>query len=323
MRRALAFTFVLAFFACSGENASPPSGRDPAGESQPSFRSFPDAGVPVEGTVPVDGAFLPYRIVGQGRPCIVLGDVTLYPRSMSDRLASELGCVHFGARAFLPEAHRRQGVPYGINEAVGDIEAVRAQLDLEPFVLFGHSIGGLVVMAYATRYPEHVSHVVAIGAPPSVPFARDSARAYQEREMSPGRRAQHEINLARADSLEAAHPGRGFIPRYIANAALYWADSTFDATALFDGVGVNDTLFNDLQSTPFDWGNVAPPVDVPVFVALGRFDFVVSPPVWAGVRTPFSDLTVHVFENAGHWPQMEDPAAFDQAVLDWIGSRGP
>jgi proline iminopeptidase len=293
--------------ACAGEEAPPP----------------PSQGPPPAGTVTVDGAELPYRIVGNGRPCIVFGDTVLYPRSFSQRLAGELRCVHFGARAFLPDARRREGVPYGISEAVEDIEAVRERLGVEPFVLVGHSIGGLVVLAYAARYPEHVTHVVAIGAPPSVPFALDSTQAYRRREMSPGRQAQHEMNVSRADSLEAAHPWRGFIPRYIANAALYWADSTYDATALFDGVQVNDTLFSDLQRTPFDWGGVTTSVDVPVFVALGKYDFVVSPPVWAGVETPFLDLTVHVFQNAGHWPQLEDPTAFDAAVLEWMGSRQP
>lgn len=307
MRHTLGLVLALFAIGCSAEEAPPPS-------SQPS---------PAVGTVSVDGAQLPYRTVGNGRPCIVFGDTVLYPRSISQRLAGELRCVHFGARAFLPDAERREGVPYGITEAVEDIEAVREQLGVEPFVLIGHSIGGLVVMAYAARYPEHVTHVVAIGAPPSVPFARDSAQAYRDRESSPGRQAQHELNVSRRDSLEAAHPGRGFIPGYIANAALYWADSTYDATALFQGVGVNDTLFNDLQRTPFDWAGVETAVDVPVFVALGKYDFVVPSPVWAGVETPFQDLTVHVFQNAGHWPQLEDPSAFDAAVLEWIGSREP
>lgn len=303
----LALALALFAMACSGEGAPPPSSAGPA----------------TAGTVTVDGAELPYRIVGEGRPCIVFGDTVLYPRSFSERWAGELRCVHFGARAFLPDAQRREGMPYGITEAVEDIEAVREQLGVEPFVLVGHSIGGLVVMAYAARYPEHVTHVVGIGAPPSVPFARDSAQAYQDREMSPGRLARHEMNVARADSLEAAHPGRGFIPRYIANAALYWADSTYDATALFQGVEVNDTLFNDLQRTPFDWKDVATSVDVPVFVALGKYDFVVPAPVWAGVETPFQDLTIHVFQNAGHWPQLEDSSDFDTVVLEWIGSRRP
>ena len=206
-------------------------------------------------------------------------------------------------------------------EAVADIEAVRAQLGMDSIVVMGNSIVGLVALAYAATYPEHTAFAVSVAGPPSVPFASDSAEACRARELSPGRAAQHEANRARLDSLQAAHPGRGFIPAYIANGALYWADSTYDATGIFEGVLVNDTLFYDLQRTPFAWAEDAPPVSVPVFVALGRHDYVVAPNVWSGVRTPFTDLTVHVFGNAGHWPHLEDPDAFDTAVLEWIRAR--
>ena len=302
MRNPFALVLVMLAGACAPEAAPPPEAQGP----------------PAEGTVTVEGAVLPYRIVGQGRPCIVYGSRILYGNTYSARLATELRCVHFDGRVFLPDAQRRDSVPHGIMEAVADIEAVRAQLGLDSIVVMGNSIVGLVAMAYAATYPEHTAYAVSVAGPPSVPFASDSAEAYRARAMSPGRAAQHEVNRSRLDSLQAAHPGRGFIPTYIANGALYWADSTYDATGIFEGVLVNDTLFYDLQRTPFAWAEDAPPVSVPVFVALGRHDYVVAPNVWSGVGTPFTDLTIHVFDNAGHWPHLEDPAAFDTAVLEWI-----
>lgn len=305
MRHRAVLCLALLAAACAPEAAPPPEAQAP----------------PTEGTVTVEGAVLPYRIVGQGRPCIVYGSRILYGGTYSARLASELRCVHFDGRVFLPDAQRRDSVPHGIMEAVEDIEAVRVALGLDSIVVMGNSIVGLVAMAYAATYPEHTAYAVSVAGPPSVPFSSDSAQAYREREMSPGRAAVHEANRAGLDSIQAAHPGRGFIPTYIANGALYWADSTYDATRIFEGVLVNDTLFYDLQRTPFAWAEDAPPVSVPVFVALGRHDYVVAPTVWSGVRTPFTDLTVRVFENAGHWPHLEDPQAFDTAVLEWIRAR--
>lgn len=290
-----------------------------AGACAPEASPLPEAlGPQTEGMVAVEGAVLPYRIVGQGRPCIVYGSRLLYGNTYSARLATELRCVHFDGRVFLPDAQRRAGAPHGITEAVADIEAVRVQLGLDSIVVMGNSIVGLVALAYAATYPEHTAYAVSVAGPPSVPFASDSAEAYRARAMSAGRKAQHEANRSRLDSLQAAHAGRGFVPTYIANGALYWADSTYDATRIFDGVLVNDTLFYDLQRTPFAWPGDAPPVNVPVFVALGRHDYVVAPNVWSGAKTPFTDLTVHVFEGAGHWPHLEDPEAFDTAVLEWI-----
>lgn len=287
-----------------------------SGESMP--RS---TGMTAEGTVVVDGAMLPYRIVGRGRPCIVYGSTVVYGKTYSDRLASELRCVHLDGRGFVPGAQRRGDVPNGVSEALEDIEAVRAHLGLDHIVVMGNSAMGLVALAYAARYPEHTAFAVSVAGPPSIPFSSDSAQAYREREMSPGRRAQHEVNRSRLDSMSVAHAGRGFVAGYLANGALYWADSAYDATAVFDGLMVNDTLFYDLQRTPFSWDPDHEPVTVPAFVALGRHDYVVPPNVWQGIATPFTDLTVHVFEGAGHWPHMEVPDAFDAALLDWIRSR--
>jgi proline iminopeptidase len=264
---------------------------------------------------------LPYRIVGSGMPCIVYGSAITYSLTYSARFQSALRCVYLDGRIYVPSAPRPDGAPYSVAEAVEDIEAVRQQLHLDRFVMVGNSVFGLVAMAYAARYPQHVTHVIAVGPPPMLPWNADSVRAYRQRQFSPARRAQHAINRQRLDSLSRAHQGRGFIPEYIANAALYWADSTFDATALFEGVEVNDALFNDLVQTPFSWSVVPRSVQVPVFVALGRHDYVITPNLWTGVSTPFSALRVHVFESAGHWPHLEDQPRFDGAVLAWLRTR--
>lgn len=276
------------------------------------------AQAPAAGTIRVPGAELPYLLEGQGRPCIVYGSQLYYPRTFSPRFKSTFRCLHVPERGFVADAQRRNGVPFGISEAVADIEAARNQLGMDRFVLVGHSIHGLAVLAYAAQYPAHVSNVIAIGAPPGVPLNADSVRANRSRHFSPERQAQHAGNRKALDSLIAAHPGRRSVATYVANAALYWADSTFDATPLWAGMAINDTLSADLQRTPFAWDASMAPVTVPAFVALGRHDYVVPPNLWLGVQSPFTALTVHVFEQAGHTPQLESPAEFDARVLEWL-----
>jgi proline iminopeptidase len=79
------------------------------------------------------------------------------------------------------------------------------------------------------------------------------------------------------------------------------------------------------------WGNVFTKIDVtegldtfdrPVFLALGRHDFIVAPPAsWDAIRTRFADLTIRIFEKSGHTPQFEEPDLFDRELLDWMRSR--
>lgn len=49
--------------------------------------------------------------------------------------------------------------PFGLDELVEDLEALRKRLGLERMHLIGHSLGGMIGPAYARRYPQHVLSV--------------------------------------------------------------------------------------------------------------------------------------------------------------------
>ena len=64
------------------------------------------------------------------------------------------------------------------------------------------------------------------------------------------------------------------------------------------------------------------PIDRPVFLALGRYDFLVAPPsAWDAIRPQFRDLTVRVFERSGHTPQYEEATLFDAELMRWMKKR--
>ena len=79
-----------------------------------------------------------------------------------------------------------------------------------------------------------------------------------------------------------------------------------------------DTLFAEIDITQ---GLDA--LDRPVFLALGRYDFLVAPPSsWDAVKSHFKDLTVRIFEKSGHTPQYEQSALFDSELLTWMRETG-
>ena len=49
---------------------------------------------------------------------------------------------------------------------VNDVEAFRAAIGLDRFVLIGHSMGGLNAVSYTVRFPEHVSALVLVDVGP-------------------------------------------------------------------------------------------------------------------------------------------------------------
>ena len=60
---------------------------------------------------------------------------------------------------------------------------------------------------------------------------------------------------------------------------------------------------------------------IPVFVALGRYDYWNPPHLWETYRQYFSDLTIRVFEKSGHTPQFEQKNDFDRELLDWVNNN--
>jgi proline iminopeptidase len=125
------------------------------------------------------------------------------------------------------------------------------------------------------------------------------------------------------EELAQLPPGEAFIKGYIRDAPKIWYDPDFDSTPLWEGVSVNMDMIGHV------WGRIFAEIDItegldtfdrPVFLALGRYDFLIAPPSsWEPVRPMFRDLTVHVFEESGHTPQYEEAELFDSELLAWMG----
>src|SRR5438477_1473448 len=194
------------------------------------------------GRIVLRTATVRYVVEGRGRPCIVYGVHLLHARTFSQRFKSEFRCVYLDNRASDPDAIVRPEAPYTIEASVEDLEAARQRLQMDRFVLIGHSVFGLAVLAYARRYPNHVAQVVAIGALPEVsPSFNQRSDEFWNMYATTGRKAADEKNRASLtrDSLAKLTPGDAFIARYVAGAAHYWKDSTYDASLLLTGVVVN------------------------------------------------------------------------------------
>ena len=66
---------------------------------------------------------------------------------------------------------------YTLDNNVDDLEALRDYLGVEQMVLIGWSYGGFVALTYAARYPERVSHLIALSTSPCF---KESRRRAQE-----------------------------------------------------------------------------------------------------------------------------------------------
>lgn len=271
---------------------------------------------------------LAYRIEGSGHPTIVIGSVAYYRRTFPRALRDELQLIFMDHRGFAPSPGPVDESEFALERLVDDVEALRRSLDLEQVAVVGHSGHAFMALEYGKKYPQHTSHVVMIGISPVLGegMLQQAEQNWQDI-ASPDRRAAEAENLARVSDEELATlpPSEAFMKSYIRNAARVWHDPRFDCSSLWEGVTINMDMFNHV------WGNVFTKIDVaegldtfdrPVFLALGRHDFIVAPPAsWDALAPKFADLTIRIFEKSGHTPQFEEPELFDGELLAWMRSR--
>ena len=278
------------------------------------------------GTIRSGGFTLGYCVEGEGMPALVIGSAVYYPRVFSANLRRSLRLVFADHRGFALPPPDMRAAEYGLEPVLADIDLVRRHLGLDRVAIVGHSGHGYMALEYAKRYPQHVSHVVMIATGPSHSAVHQAAtEQYWQESVCPARKQRLERDLAGLAAAIEAAPDRRFVTYCVRMGARSWYDHDFDAAPLWEGVHVNMPVFDHLWGEVFrdiDIRQGLEGLDVPVFLGLGRSDYLVAPyATWEPYRGSFRDLTVRVFERSGHTPQQEESELFDAELLRWLQSR--
>lgn len=280
------------------------------------------AGVADSGSVAVDGAHLNYVIEGRGPTALVIGSSVYYPRVFSQELRKRLKLVFVDLRHFAAADPGFDAASVTIDTYADDVEWVRTELELGTVIVIGHSIHGNLALEYARRYPESVSNVVVIGSPPvGLTAMGEFAQGYWENEASEERKAILASNWERmGDAISQMSPEEALPAAYVANGPRYWADSTYDASWLWEGMPINapisDRIFGELFSE-YDLAS-GDPIETPVLVIMGIHDYVVPYQLWDDQLEKLPDVTYYLFTESGHTPQLEEPGRFDRLLLEWL-----
>lgn len=272
-----------------------------------------------------DGFKLSYTIEGSGKPALVIGSALYYPRTFSQNLRNHLQLIFMDHRGFAPSTVT-DTKHFELDLLLDDIEAMRQHLNLKNFIIIGHSGHGYMALEYAKKYPQHISHVVLIAMGPDQSEASHRAAAqYFEDTVNPEQKAFLERDMQQLRADIESDPSRRFVHFCVRLGARSWYDYAYNARKLWDGVTVNNAMFD------YVWGNVFAALDItkglkdfnkPVFLALGHFDFLVAPFFsWNPIRCQFNDLTIKLLCKSGHTPQLEEPELFDAELLRWLSER--
>ncbi len=84
-----------------------------------------------------------------------------------DRLAAVSHLVYYDQRGRGRSSLGVEPEDVGIESEVDDLDQIRRHLGRSTIALLGHSWGSVLAMEYATRHPEHVSHLILVNIAPA------------------------------------------------------------------------------------------------------------------------------------------------------------
>lgn len=270
-----------------------------------------------------EGFDLKYCVKGQGKPILVVGSSVYYPRLFSENLYKHIQCIFLDHRGFAkpPRSLKKEG--YTLDKIVEDIETARQWLKLEDFIILGHSGHAFMALAYAEKYPQYVQKIILLNSAPTNSQERQQQSFsffYETASAERSKQFEHDIAFLEKDIHN--DPERRFVHMCIRMGAHSFYDYTFDAAYMWDGVYTNMEVIDYLWGVAFAERNLIQSIahlNKPIFVGLGRYDYLVAPvSLWDVINYSNENVKKVIFEKSGHNPMFEEPDYFDRELINWI-----
>ena len=262
-----------------------------------------------------DGVTLHYEDVGAGTPMVFVHEYAGDHRSWEPQLrffARRYRCIAFAARGYPPSEVLSDPVKYSQDRATDDIAAVIAGLGLGAAHVVGLSMGGFATLHLGLRHPHLALSLTAAGV------------GYG---AAPGKMAQFHaetdaaIARIRAEGMEtfgltySRGPTRLIFeekdPRGYAEFQQQLREHSTEGSAL--------TMNGVQRRRPnlFDLKDGLSRVTVPTFIVAGDED---DPTLEASIylKRTMPSSALLVMPKCGHTMNLEDPDAFNRAVLDFV-----
>ena len=271
-----------------------------------------------------DGLKLHYRDYpgGASRPPILcIPGLTRNARDfegVAERLAGQwrLICVELRGRG--ESGHARDSMTYMPRIYVQDVEALIAELELERFVLFGTSLGGLITMLLAATGKERIAGALLNDIGPVV-----EARGLDHIRSYVGRSQNWPTWLHAAKFLAEAQADR--YPAWTLDQWLVFAKRVCRLTPagriVFDyDMRIAEPFKLPGGDTGFDlWPAFRALIGIPSLVVHGEISDLLSAETVAKMVEENPDMESVTIPNVGHAPTLDEPEA--QTAIDALLKR--
>lgn len=260
-------------------------------------------------TIPIDGATIAYRRIGNGRPLVVLNGFAAtsadWDPSFIDVLASSNELILVDNRGI--GSSTDNGRPFGIDQLADDAARVIEMLDMERPNVLGWSMGGFIAQRLALQHPERINKLILLSTDPGGSDAdRASAAVWSQLiDMSgtPHQQARRLLSL--------------LFPSDVAESIYRkFGDILAEARAQ-----LSPDLVNRQAAAMDAWhrigiGNRLRELNVPVLIASGTADIVIPPSNALKLVNAIPGAWLAQFDGCGH----AFMAQYPRSLADLINS---
>jgi proline iminopeptidase len=234
--------------------------------------------------------------------------------------------VYFDARHSGKSSGPENPEEYTLDHYVADLEALRVHLGAEKIFVAGHSGGGHQALAYAIKHDAHLLGIISVDAI----AAQDDVRFGEMMKMIDKRRTEpfYQAHPTYIDEAMATMSGGGetlTIEEILAKTgAFYFHNPELATSGILDKMEFNNEVLKYSQISGFQSKNLLPElgsITAPTLIIVGDDDFQCDP-VSQGERmhAAMPSSTLELVADAGHFPFLEQPEAFDAVVEKWFGT---
>ena len=214
---------------------------------------------------------------------------------------------------------------FSLEEHGADLVSVIDRLDIARAVLVGHDASGPDAVAFAVTHPQRVAHLVLLntifGHQPSLQLP-EMIRLLADPAFTPltdamvnddGQRLWLLQHTATQWGLDALDPDglaiKSILPQFFGDVDQPDALAAIRAwtAGLFDSLDKQDALI--------DSGALGH-LEVPVSIIFGERDRYLNPSLAAEIAGLFKDPSLHLVQDASHWPQYDQPEVVAQLLKE-------
>ena len=262
-----------------------------------------------------DGVQLHYEESGEGQTIVFVHEFAGDHRSWEPQMryfSRRYRCVAYSARGYTPSDIPSKGSMYSQDIARDDILAILDHLNVEKGHIVGLSMGGFATLHFGIHYPERAHSLVVAGC------------GYG---AEPDRRTQFREETEKVAEIIQSSTGDAFAEQYAQGPTRVqfqnkdprgWADFRDQlAEHSLDGAAFTMRGVQSQRPSLFDLEADLREITVPMLVLTGDEDEpCLIPNIYLKRTVPSAAL--QILPNTGHTINIEEPAAFNAAVSDFL-----